>query len=197
MMGNLPKELVDEIISHLLSGSMSPYTTDLMPQRIWKQVFVQIPFLWDLDVEQVQQFPSVNNDPNEEWDWEGLVRQVLCGPAGRRVECERASQNLWDYSHVRLDAPPGLTNRRRIWQVLEDMDPKELDVLDEPDFIVLDDHLDRFIARTVKDGVNVEDPDSTCLDWDWSSPSAGTPADDAWATPVVWVAPVGEPDLTW
>ncbi|KAM0544978.1 hypothetical protein ACHAPJ_011558 [Fusarium lateritium] len=193
MMGNLPKELVDEVISHLLSGIMSPYTTDLMPQRFWKQVFVQIPFLWDLDVEQVQRFPDVYNDPHGEWNWEGLVRQVLCGPPGRRVEeCERVSHNLWDYSHDGLDAPPGLTNRRRIWQVLEDMDPKELDVLDEPDFIVLDDNLDRFIARTVKDGVNVEDPDSTYLDWDSPSLSAGTPADGDWATPAR-----ETPDLAW
>lgn len=112
-------------------------------------------------------------------------------------EPEKRTHTVWDYSHVKLDLPPGLTNRRRIWQILEDMNSKELDVLDEPDFIVLDDHLDRFISRTVKDGVNVEDPDTTCLDWESPSSIDGDVRED-------WLAPdgcaatgTGDLDLSW
>ncbi|KAF4454838.1 hypothetical protein F53441_2708 [Fusarium austroafricanum] len=169
MLGNLPKELVDEVIGHILSGSMTEHSTDLMPQRFWKQIFIQIPFLWDLDVEQVEKFPDFPADRQREWDWEDLVRTLVCGPRRKQwLECEvcqSSSFYLWDYNHVGLDVPPGLTNRRRIWQVLQDMDPKELDILDEPDFIVLNEDLDGFMALTVKDGVNVEDPYGS-ISWD-------------------------------
>ena len=44
----------------------------------------------------------------------------------------------WEYKDVGLDVPDGFTNRRRVWQILEDMDPKETDGLADDD-IVLDD----------------------------------------------------------
>ncbi|KAI1070223.1 hypothetical protein LB507_010249 [Fusarium sp. FIESC RH6] len=186
-----PEELADEIVSQIVAGEWSscgPPTT--LPQTSWKRILVRIPFLWDIDVEQIDQFPDIPETQQREWNWERLVRGILCGPIpeGRsdcdRVECEKRSHSVWDYSHVKLDLPPGLTNRRRIWQILEDMNPKELGVLDEPDFIVLDDHLDRFISRTVKDGVNVEDPDTTCLDWESPSSIDGDVRED-------WLAPDG------
>ncbi|KAF5672316.1 hypothetical protein FHETE_3814 [Fusarium heterosporum] len=194
-LGDLPKKLVDEIISHILSESQSPPTTYNLPQPLWKEILVQIPFLWDLDVEQIKQFPDIPTDQHREWNWEKLVRTVACGPlreyrlGGENTEAEKHTPGVWDYSHVKLDVPPGLTNRRRIWQILEDVDPKELDILDEPDFIILDEHLDRFIRRTVKDGVDVEEPDSTCLDWaSPPSPSVETGAPAGWNASADWQA---------
>jgi hypothetical protein len=46
------------------------------------------------------------------------------------------------------------------------MDPKELGDWDDPELIVCDEELDSFIARTVKDGLNVEDPYAGELDCD-------------------------------
>lgn len=179
-MGNLTQELVDKVISHVVSGKLGPHPTNLMPQEFWKQVLVRLPLLWDLDMEQIQLFPK---NPDREWDWERLARLLLCGPGEMRIECEKDWHNLWDYSFVGLDLPPGLTNRRRIWQILENMDPKELDVLDEPDFIVLDDHLDRFIARTVQDGVNVEDPETLFPDSGWWPPTSALADNVSWEAP--------------
>ncbi|KAF4992908.1 hypothetical protein FGRMN_6851 [Fusarium graminum] len=196
-LGDLPKKLVDEIISHILSESQSPPPTYNLPQPFWKAILLQIPFLWDLDVEQIKQFPDIPTDQHREWNWEKLARTVACGPTGESrlswgaTDCGENTRSVWDYSHAKLDAPPGLTNRRRIWQILHDMDPKELDFLEEPDFIVLDEHLDRFIGRTVKDGVNVETPDSTCLDWGSPpspSPSVGTVPSAGWDAAADWPA---------
>ncbi|CAG7556409.1 unnamed protein product, partial [Fusarium equiseti] len=192
----LPGELVDEIISQILSGtwcSYGPPTSYKLHQPSWKKILVNIPFLWDIDVEEIEQFPDIPADQQREWNWERLVRGILCGPIPQRrtdcedSECEGWSHSVWDYSHVKLDLPPGFTNRRRIWQVLEDMSPKELDVLDEPDFIVLDDHLDRFIRRTVKNGVDVKDPDTTCLDWESPSSGYGDVLEE-WLAPDGWEA---------
>jgi hypothetical protein len=49
------------------------------------------------------------------------------------------------------------------------MDPKELDDWDDPNLIVCDEELDCFIARTVRGGLNVEDPFAIELDceFDW------------------------------
>jgi len=197
-----PGELVDEIVGQIVSGNWTSYgppTSYTLPQPFWKKILVNIPFLWDIDVEQVEQFPDIPADQQREWNWERLVRGILCGPIPQRrtdcenSECEKRSHSVWDYSHVKLDLPPGLTNRRRIWQILEDMNPKELDDLDEPDFIVLDEHLDRFIRRTVKDGVNVEDPDTTCLDWELPSSADGDVREE-WLAPDVWAA-TGSGDL--
>ncbi|KAJ4197076.1 hypothetical protein NW767_009321 [Fusarium falciforme] len=39
---------------------------------------------------------------------------------------EHSDIRAWNHGEVGLDVPPGFTNRRRIWQLLEDMDPDEV-----------------------------------------------------------------------
>lgn len=134
--------------------------TDMMPQHFWKQFLIRIPFLWDLDKEQLERFPELPADRGKEWHWEQLVRQLMIRPIQalpfpNDEVCNGASYRVWDYSHGGLDVPHGLTNRRRIWQILDGMDPQELDVLNHGDYIVYDERVDDFIRRTEKDGLNV------------------------------------------
>ncbi|KAL4722840.1 hypothetical protein ACLX1H_010078 [Fusarium chlamydosporum] len=59
-----------------------------------------------------------------EWNWEKLVRQLLSEvPIFDIVDVEEYENddetvNLWSYRKVGLTVPQGLTNRRRIWQIL-------------------------------------------------------------------------------
>lgn len=113
--------------------SLGLQCTYVISQSYWKQVFLSIPFLWDLDESLIKDKLS---DPREgyEWDWEKITRQLMS-----RVELVEevpmqvgdpkpdGSTVAWSYSKVGLDVPPGLTNRRRIWQLLEDMYPNDVD----------------------------------------------------------------------
>lgn len=95
-----------------------------MPQTYWKQAFLSLSFLWDLDLELVDRMMS-QLSKNTEWDWEKLTRQLMS-----RVEmvdetdCE--NPDIWSYKKVGLDVPPGFNNRRRIWQILEEMYPNDV-----------------------------------------------------------------------
>ncbi|KIL85889.1 hypothetical protein FAVG1_10858 [Fusarium avenaceum] len=159
--GNLPPELGGIVMDYLSCMHLALQPTDMMPQLFWKQFLIRIPFLWDLDKEQLEQFPELPADQGKEWHWEQLVRQLMIRPTQSvpfpYEVCNGASFQVWDYSHGGLDVPLGLTNRRRIWQILHEMDPEELDVLHHADFIVYDQELDDFIRRTEKDGLNVVD----------------------------------------
>ena len=106
---------------------MSIQSTGILPQSLWKEAFLKIPFLWDLDVEEVGSFPDSPPDPNKEWDWEQLVRRLMaCRIQVDSPPLEFFMPAPWDYGKVGLELPQGLTNRRRIWQIVDDMDPKEL-----------------------------------------------------------------------
>ncbi|KAJ4212831.1 hypothetical protein NW759_011472 [Fusarium solani] len=120
---SLPQELRDRIISLLLEGTIGLGCTGMLPQPIWRDLFVRIPFLWDLDKSLVAEFQDKDG---KEWDWERLFRQVMA-----RVQPPTYPENsdirVWNHGEVGLDVPPGFTNRRRIWQLLEDMDPDEVE----------------------------------------------------------------------
>src|SRR5688500_16119160 len=77
---NLPQELFDLIKGFVQQGPMSIQSTDILPQSLWKEAFLKIPFLWDIDVEEVEQFPYSLSDPEREWDWEQLVRRLMARP---------------------------------------------------------------------------------------------------------------------
>ncbi|CEI39698.1 unnamed protein product [Fusarium venenatum] len=123
---NLPQELLEEITEYLRYGSTDLQPTYLLSRSFWKQLFIKLPFLWDLDVQQVQQFPYSPIEAGKEWDWEHLVRQIMARPVKFQRPiysgCHDFSLKLWDYGQVGLDMPLGMTNRRRMWQILEDMD---------------------------------------------------------------------------
>ncbi|KAM0542444.1 hypothetical protein ACHAPJ_012808 [Fusarium lateritium] len=122
---DLPPELRDHITSFLSSGSVALECNYIMPQSYWMQAFIRMPHLWDLDMAVIQDVLSSSNLEDREWNWEKLTRQVMAGPTPLAMRDE-SEHGLWEYKDVGLDVPDGLTNRRRIWQVLDDMDPEEL-----------------------------------------------------------------------
>ncbi|KAJ4009296.1 hypothetical protein NW752_009596 [Fusarium irregulare] len=81
-----------------------------------------------MNVGEVERFPDSPPDPDKKWDWEQLVRRLMACPI--KVDPPPLSYLTpapWDYGKAGLELPQGLTNRRRIWQIVDDMDPKELD----------------------------------------------------------------------
>ncbi|RGP63790.1 hypothetical protein FSPOR_8397 [Fusarium sporotrichioides] len=119
-----PNEIKSQICSIMQGGELSLDCNYLMPQSMWAQVFFQIPFLWDLDTQVVYEKTGSSKDDLEKWNWEKLTRQVM-----RRVELSPDEvmtideEDTWSYSNFGLNVPGGLVNRRRIWQILEEMHP--------------------------------------------------------------------------
>ncbi|KAI8691831.1 COesterase domain-containing protein [Fusarium sp. Ph1] len=138
----LPQEIRDNIMSFLLVESVALDCNYLAPQSYWKQLFLNIPFLWDLDLTVIDRKPS----PIEKgvgWDWERLTRQVLAPVRVAFMEEGKNAHTAWDYHQVGLVVPPGLKNRRRIWQILEEMFPDDVEMYhskDDPNH-----HLSRII----------------------------------------------------
>jgi len=115
-----PNEISDHIRS-FMQGSLPLECTYLMPQSQWAEVFFRIPFLWDLDMETIRKKTGSKEDL-EKWNWEKLTRQIM-SPVPAMADAGD-DDDAWDLSEVGLDdIPGGLTNRRRIWQVLEEMRP--------------------------------------------------------------------------
>lgn len=92
----------------------------MIPQSYWKDLFLRIPFLWDIDTQTVNDRASLL-----EWNWEKLTRQLMC-PVTMTDEEDKSNPVAWNYKHVGLSVPSGLNNRRRIWQILEDMYPHDV-----------------------------------------------------------------------
>lgn len=125
---DLPQELFDLIKEFAQHGPMSIQSTGILPQSFWKEAFLRIPFLWDIDVDEVEQFPDSPPNPDKEWDWEQLVRRLMARP----IQADPPTLGnlvpvVWNYAKGGLELPQGLANRRRIWQIVDDMDPRELD----------------------------------------------------------------------
>ncbi|KAH7231566.1 hypothetical protein B0J15DRAFT_456031 [Fusarium solani] len=150
----LPPEIKNELVPWFQKGTISLGCNYIMPQSLWKQIFFQIPFLWDLDIELV--LDKIYSEPSEteEWNWEKLTRQILspAQPSNREYEGDKNGY-VWSHETVGLDVPPGFTNRRRIWQILEEMWPNDVDALkefevwtgDEADYETDDEEFDRDI----------------------------------------------------
>lgn len=121
---SLPEEIKKKIAAFLTFQPISLECNYLMPQAYWKQALLSIPFLWDLEINLVDEKTSLPLE-NAEWNWEKMTRQIMS-----RVEmvdetdCE--TPDVWSYAKVGLDVPPGLHNRRRIWQIVEDMYPNDV-----------------------------------------------------------------------
>lgn len=63
-----------------------------------------------------------NEDDLEKWNWEKLTRQVMTRVQWPAYGASSDDDEIvWDYSKAGLQVPAGLTNRRRIWQILQDM----------------------------------------------------------------------------
>ncbi|KAI8648304.1 hypothetical protein NCS56_01514700 [Fusarium sp. Ph1] len=125
----LPQELKNQLVSLLQENPVCLNCNYLMPQYLWKQAFLQIPFLWDLHTKLVLEKAGSEPSETEEWNWEKITRQVL-SPAQPPSPISYASKKgyVWDYDKVGLRVPPGFTNRRRIWQIVEEMWPNDVGV---------------------------------------------------------------------
>jgi hypothetical protein len=117
---SLPQEIKDHIADLMPGQPLAASCNYLMPQPQWKRVFLQIPFLWDLDEQVVAQTA-------DDWDWERLTRQVMT-PVEIAVKTGQRDvpYDCWSYEKAGLDVPLGLSNRRRIWQILEEMYPNDV-----------------------------------------------------------------------
>ncbi|RGP80267.1 hypothetical protein FLONG3_1568 [Fusarium longipes] len=163
---SLPRELLDTIIEYLRYEPIGLQPTYLLSQSFWKQIFIKTPFLWDLDMQKIHQFSDPLTESDKEWDWEYLARQVLTHPALEPRPRLDKDFTIWDYSQVGLDAPLGFTNRRRIWQILDDRDRNVFGDGDETD--LSDEELDSSMAHIVTGGLKWDDlPPMTDSDWDW------------------------------
>ena len=134
-LNSLPQELQDEIFNTAFALPLELPCNYLLPQSYWKQSFLSIPFLWDIERQTVD---AALPDPSSgsEWDWEKITRQVMSQFELVKNEDESSLYvhgEAWDYSKVGLDVPTGLSNRRRIWQLLEDMYPNDVGYVQEAD----------------------------------------------------------------
>lgn len=124
-MNDTPNEINDHIRS-FVQGPLPLECTYLMPQSQWAEVFFRIPFLWDLDMDIIREKTGSSKEDLEKWNWEKLTRQTMSSAHSTGTDAQyKDDENIWDHSKVGLnDIPGGFTNRRRIWQVLEEMRPE-------------------------------------------------------------------------
>lgn len=100
-----------------------------MPQRHWKQAFDEISFLWDLNEDILNEKIREAESAGTEWDWEKITRQLMT-PVTMVGGTSQFDPEPWNYDQVGLDVPHGLNNRRRIWQILEEMYPNDVGLED-------------------------------------------------------------------
>ncbi|CEI63628.1 hypothetical protein FVEN_g6758 [Fusarium venenatum] len=122
----LPQKVKAHIYSLFQYGQSSLECTYLIPQSVWKQFFFQIPFLWDLDAQAVYHKTGKETAEIEKWNWEKISRQVMSPAQISTHEAQEDNNLVWSYEKVGLRVPGGFTNRRRIWQILEEMYPNDV-----------------------------------------------------------------------
>lgn len=86
----------------------------------------QIPFLWDLDAQAVYDKTGKETAETERWNWEKVSRKVLSPAQISPSNVLEDNDATWSHEKVGLRVPGGFTNRRRIWQILEDMHPNDV-----------------------------------------------------------------------
>ncbi|KAL6912452.1 hypothetical protein FSST1_010212 [Fusarium sambucinum] len=119
-----PNEIKNHINTFVQDGEFSLDCNYLMPQSMWAEVFFHIPFLWDLNIDTVYKKTGSSKDDLERWNWEKLTRQVMSrAEISHDVKPWVDDEEAWDYSDVGLNVPGGFANRRRIWQILEELHP--------------------------------------------------------------------------
>lgn len=65
---NLPPELRNKIANLMPGQLLSASCNYLMPQAYWSRVFLQIPFLWDVDAEAIARRLSEADTAGFKWD---------------------------------------------------------------------------------------------------------------------------------
>lgn len=117
----LPPELRDQILAYLRSSEGLPTDCNgLLPQDVWKELLLGgrfLPFLWDVDGNDVERQVGDKTRQGVELNWELLVRKLSQGL--QCVGTSETNRNVLCYPELRI--PGGLRNRRRIWQLVEEM----------------------------------------------------------------------------
>lgn len=124
---NLPQKIKDQIADLIPGQPLAASCNYLMPESQWKRVFLQIPFLWDIDEKAIAEKVLEADVAGVEWDWEKITRQLMV-PVEMTVETGDWDKPWcpWSYEKAGLTVPLGLNNRRRIWQILEDLYPNDV-----------------------------------------------------------------------
>ncbi|EWY79632.1 hypothetical protein FOYG_17196 [Fusarium oxysporum NRRL 32931] len=122
---SLPKEMQDYIGTFLRIGSFSLECNYLMLQSMWKKLFFQVSYLRDLDTKVLQEKLLTQHSKAEDWDWEDLTRRVISPAQVPGPEPYKHNDAAWGHHKVGLSVPGGFANRRRIWQILEQMYPND------------------------------------------------------------------------
>lgn len=126
----LPQEIQDDIKDLVMPSLVhEPFTLDcnyLVPQSFWKSLFLQVPFLWDVDQDIINKKLLPIAVTGNEWNWEKITRQILTPVEALFPEYWEEIE--WDYEGVGLVVPPGLNNRHRIWQIVEEMYPNDVEM---------------------------------------------------------------------
>ncbi|KAI0399270.1 hypothetical protein F4802DRAFT_590282 [Xylaria palmicola] len=145
---NLPEDILHIILSHLRTCRELPRTpTYTLPQSFWKDELMRagkglLPWLWDIEPNKVNSKASepCPGEDDLKWNWELLVRQLSRGVDGgirpdvpEHIDVYASSdsreqykftEDLWTFTGPADDieyVPKGLHNRRRVWQLLEEM----------------------------------------------------------------------------
>ncbi|RSL52470.1 hypothetical protein CEP54_010892 [Fusarium duplospermum] len=129
---SLPPEIKDRIITDLVHQNLSLNCEYSMPQYLWKQALLRVPFLWDIDGEVIEEKIQEAKQGGFEWNWEKITRQLLTEVTVVDEEDEDEPVT-WNYARVGLIVPPGMCNRRRIWQILIEMYPNDVDMVHDMD----------------------------------------------------------------
>ncbi|KAK8097462.1 hypothetical protein PG984_016601 [Apiospora sp. TS-2023a] len=114
----LPLELRDHILDLLSScDDLHLFCTRLLPQEVWRDMLLGkkcLPFLYDIDDAAVLRFAQAKEEEADAntVDWESLVRSLSRGVWTGRGYYEPPTMDM---------TPAGLRNRRRIWQLAEEM----------------------------------------------------------------------------
>ncbi|KAM0349148.1 hypothetical protein ACHAP4_010638 [Fusarium culmorum] len=135
LLESLPNEIKNHICSFLQDGELSLDCNYLMPQSMWAGMFFRIAFLWDLDTKAVYEKTGSSTDDLDKWNWEMLTRKVISRvESSLDVKPWDDEEDAWDYSKVGLNVAGGFANRRRIWQMLEEMraNAEDGDLPEEP-----------------------------------------------------------------
>ncbi|KAH6657994.1 hypothetical protein BKA67DRAFT_656226 [Truncatella angustata] len=122
---SLPQELRDRVISFMgCFEGLSTHCTGLLPQNTWLDILLDgryLPFLWDLDTVAVEKFFDVKAKEGVEMNWELLVRELSNGVWSTWRHHNSLEAELEIFCYPNLIVPNGLRNRRRIWQLIEEM----------------------------------------------------------------------------
>ena len=120
---NLPPELREKVVSFMLGPDGLPGAcTRLLRPSVWRDILLEpklLPFLWDVDADLVRAYDAERRSLGIVPDWEELVRKLSLGVGFGKG-------GFWDQyvdhgGGWTLDVADGLRNRRRIWQLAEEM----------------------------------------------------------------------------